>query len=250
MENENCDCSSGCKCKCWLHILIGLLIIAGAAYGGYYYANNQDEEVEEEIVPEEEIIEEEEVAEEEVKTGSETVSIDDTWNLYTNYDLGFSMEIPKESTQYTDNNQYAAYQMQILEDTANNTVYFTSNPDATLASLQSEDYTPWKIEITEVTSEAELIAFGAARWSETCTKVEIEDTSHSGTYDATLKGESEENEYGFPDCFINGITFLKYSPEKNLAATWGVGQDSVMYLKEGDDFTPYDLAIAETFQFL
>lgn len=245
MDNCNCDC----KCKGLLHLLVGLIIIATAAYGGYYYATQQEVEPDSEPAQEESTEEPTEEPQEKLE-GSTLVSLNDTWDLYTNYDLGFSIEVPKESTMQTDQAEYVLYPMQIIEDLGNNTVYLTNDPDATLESLQSADYTAWAIKVAEINSEDELIAFGAEKWGETCTKVELEETNYAGTYDSTLKGEEGENEYGFPNCFINGITYLKYSPEEGKAATWGVGQDNVMYLKNGDDFTAYDLDMGASFQFL
>jgi len=230
-------------------LIIGALIVALAAYGGYYYANKtvspdetSTDNEKTEVVPEE--------MTETIPAGSNLTSLNNTWNLYTNYDLGFSIELPKESTKQGPQAQNFLYPIEVIENTGKNYVYITNDPNATLSSLEATTYAiPWKIEVAEVNNEAELLAFGANKYGETCTKIELEEGNQAEVYNVQLSGEGE-NEYGFPNCFINGITFLKYYPEANKAVTWGVGQDYVLYYKSGDDFTPYDQDVADSFKFL
>ncbi len=117
----------------------------------------------------------------------------------------------------------------------------------TLGSLLvAEGGISWKIIIEEVENEDYVKTFAQNKYGTGCDTMTLEESTQEGVYDVMMSAEVDLDETGFPNCFINYISFLKYAPEKGLVATWDVGQDANFYL----DNETYDYPMAESFEFL
>ena len=221
------------------------------------------------------------------KKESTLVSIDDTWNQYTNYSLGFSIKVPKEmvhiygACQWNEEQQSyrpeeKAEPVKIFEDLANKTVYISSEyyyklsgkterderdyfsgcdkVTNSLSLLQEKDNTNerfWAIKIPDITSTAELEKFIKTEFYSDCVIGEQKPSSQEGVFDVGIEGEGESDPSN-PSCFINGVVVLKYYPQKNIAALWGQGQAFTFYLgKLGTDNEQiFDDEMAKSFKFL
>lgn len=159
-----------------------------------------------------------------VKTGSQKVSVDDIWQLYTNYDLGFSLKVLKETKSYG--------KMEIVEN--NNVVYLITDKGTTYQRLQDnlnssgsdiEKATgiPWAILIKKVNNDEELEKFLKEKYGEGCQLGEKKSTDQTGVFDIQIKGDGKD--LGSTKCPVNFLTVVKYYPAKQVVASWDIGQD-------------------------
>jgi hypothetical protein len=181
---------------------------------------------------------------------NEIVSVDDEWNLYMNYDLGFSMKIPKNIYHgfgacdwKEDENSYrpklASVPVKVFEDTNNvfisteyyyslsgerieEDIHYYSSCDKVENSLtrlrdknvfQQQD---WEIIGAEVANDTQLTKFIQDNYGAGCGLGEKKVSSQEGVFDIEItRGES---------CPINYMYYLKYAPDKGRAITWVFGQ--------------------------
>jgi hypothetical protein len=205
--------------------------------------------------------------------GDKITSIDNTWNLYTNYDNGFSIKVPKVAAEYggkcvdgkmdvetvpvkifkdtlgayitfeyfyeypTDNNcQKITNSFSIIDQRAN---LWKTNP-------QNHLFVPsnWHIVTAKVENDSELENFIKVNWGSGC-KLGEKTLNSSGVYDVKVQGDGLD--LSETKCPINFVLALKYSSELKKVATWGVGQSVVF---SANNFqTTYDQEIIGSFKF-
>lgn len=200
---------------------------------------------------------------------SKLESLDETWNVYYNCVLGFSIQVPKEmlhsygscewdGSSYRPEN--ALISTAVFEDNDNGIVYLSSaiyfkltgetmaggytyfsgceevtNSLAHLNAeyLEEEGYyqQAWKIFVRTVSSDAELDAFIKERYGSGCGLGEKVASGQEGVYDVEISIPPAETmeEAEANDCLINYATVLKYYPAKNKVASWDTGQAYTFY---------------------
>jgi hypothetical protein len=200
---------------------------------------------------------------------SKLESLDETWNVYYNCVLGFSIQVPKEMLHYHgscewDGSSYrpedALVSTAVFEDNDSGIVYISSVlyfklTGKTMAGgytyfsgceevtnslehlndeyLGEEGYyqQAWKILVETVNSDAELDAFIKERYGSGCGLGEKVAGSQDGVYDVEIDVPPAETmeEAEASGCLINYATVLKYYPAKNLAVSWDLGQAYTFY---------------------
>lgn len=178
---------------------------------------------------------------------SKLISIDEIWDRYTDYELGFSAQVPKSTKRQSvtikkfgdivwiaaiDNLGYYNEKLQKLEN-------------ENLSDYEKARGTPWAILVKKVNNEDELKTFIKNRYHQECELGEIKEISGTGMYDVSIDRGNLNLQDG-TGCFINYITVIKYSPEKNLVAAWDIGQ-SINFLL--DEVPEADFEMANSFMF-
>ena len=180
-----------------------------------------------------------------IQTGSTIEPIDGTWELYTNYDLGFSLKVLKEVESYGE--------LEIIED--GDIVYLVGDKeysyDLILESLASTgtDFErvqgiPWAILVKEVSNDSELDNFLKQKYGSGCSLGEKTVSGQTGVFDIQIQGDGKN--LGETECPLNFATIVKYTPSKGLVASWDIGQD-VNFFVDGEGV---DNEMIESFQFI
>lgn len=205
--------------------------------------------------------------------GPSLTSVDVIWNLYTNSNLGFSIKIPKISTGGApctfENNSYRPatgpvpvkvfeepngvylaheYRYELTGETIEGGIHNFSGcekADNTLAYLQSESPRTWHIVSQSITSDAQLTAFIKAQFQPACNLGEKTVSTQPGVFDVKVLGDGKEP--GESECWLNYMYVLKYSPEKQRAWKWDLGQ-AVTFYGEGNE--EYDSEMKNSFKVL
>jgi hypothetical protein len=189
--------------------------------------------------------------------GSEIISLDETWNRYTNYDHGFSISFPKTMASFrgscTWNEEQASYRPQtaivpvtIFEDSdaiyvaaeyyfelaaertdATGVRYYdacTQVPNSLILlrdpRASSEPF--WKLVASEVQDDTELDSFIKARYGSGCSLGEQAPSGQDGVYDVRIQGDGRNMEE--TQCLLNFGTVVKYYPDGNKVIAWDTGQ--------------------------
>lgn len=195
---------------------------------------------------------------------SELKSLDPTWDLYTNYKLGFSLKVPKVSTatatcvwkgedqgDHSYRPTYGLVPVKIFED--ENSVYInheyrynltgktTEGGISYFSGCEKEEITldvlksskgplTWHIITETVSNDGELETFIGKYFHPSCQLGEKKQSDQEGVLDVTIRGTDptigDEN-----TCWLNYWYVVKYSPEKQRAYTWDVGQDATFYIE-------------------
>jgi len=217
-------------------------------------------------------------SEEEQPEGSEVESLDGTWNLYTNHDLGFSMRIPKKiwhwhgsmctwdgdsyrpkggivpTKVFEGDNVYISteyfYKMGGEEADGFNTNFKTCEKTInSVAQIKNDDdyqQTKWTIYIRDIENDAELTEFIKERYGMGCQIGDRTLSDQEGVYDVTIEGDGKPMEE--TECFLNYATRLKTYPEKKKAASWDLGQ-SVTFVADEMMSVGYDQEMSDSFRF-
>lgn len=187
------------------------------------------------------------------KIGSVINELDSEWNEYINYDLGFSINIPKQS--YLGSSVDAFTAVKVFEDDGG--VYIAGEKEidlqtgqlkaVTLEGIKNRSTETWRVLIKNVASEDALASFLKQRFYSGCEIRDLKESTQKGLFDvlmATSGPDVPESEY----CFINWITIIKYSPEKQKLAQWNIGQDASFFTENFEK--TYDSDMAQSFRFL
>lgn len=208
------------------------------------------------------------------KTGSEITPIDSTWNKYTNHELGFSINLPRQTASGYANcefnsgeNSYRAkagmVPIKTFENIPSGIVYIApeyfyrlggekQNQDGTssystctkIQNSTSEMENPtalteinyWKISTKLVQNDSEIESFLKSIFGTACKLGGKTQTSVAGVYDIKIGGVTDLD----GACPMNAAYIFKYSPSKKLVATWTTGQaysfyTSVNYIDAHDE---------------
>jgi hypothetical protein len=200
---------------------------------------------------------------------SKTVSLDEIWNLYTNNKYGFSIKFPKKSTGaapcvwsteggdhsyrpksgpvpvtvFEKNLVYLTQEFTYKltgEQKEGSRSYFSGCDKQTisLANVQDE-FIGWQIEIKTIDSDEELTAFIQSTYGQGCGLGQKKLSTQEGVFDVEVPSDQST-------CFMNFRYVLKYSPEKKMLYSWGLGQDISFSL----DNVPYDEEMVKSFKVL
>lgn len=211
-------------------------------------------------------------------------SLDDMWNMYTNYNLGFSMKIPKtiyhnfgECEWKSEEDSYrpklAEVPVEVFEDEqrafitseyfytltgerVENDRHFYSGCEKvenSLSDLQNADFfqqTGWEIIAKDVSTDAQLTEFIKENYGQGCSLGEKEASSQEGVFDVKIDSGGYENmeEAEAAGCLVNYIYYLKYFPEKERAITWKFGQAYSFY--KNAQYDAYDEDMVESFRMI
>ncbi len=212
--------------------------------------------------------------------GTSIVSLDDTWNLYTNYDLGFTFKFPKSafhpnsSCQWIDNSyrtRGGIVPVSVFEDSNNvyisteffyqlsgmnqiNNIYTFSSCNRienSISNLNNDNYSQiqrsWKFYIRTINNDFELENFIKERYGLGCKLGHKNTTNQTGVYDIQILSDGKNPEES--NCFINYITVLKYYSKNNIAVSWDIGQ-SYSFFADDTFHYQYDQEMLESFQFI
>lgn len=203
-------------------------------------------------------------------SASNLVAIDNTWNLYTNNNFGFSLKVPKVVAGVTHGNCVTAYTVptvifddltgiyltveHFLEYAVNNVCQKTTNT-LSLTDTRANQWrnggandkivpSNWHFIFASVSDDTTLDQFIKSNWGTGC-KLGSKTMSTNGHYDVKIAGDGLDLDQ--TKCPINFMVAVKYSPELKKAVTWSMGQ-SVSF-SSPDLKQAYDEEIANSFKF-
>jgi len=213
-------------------------------------------------------------------TNSEITELDETWNQFTDYRLGFSIKFPKEMATFRgsctwkeDQGSYrpevALVPVKIFEDTSavyigaeyfyelagerqegGRSFYDECNPVTnSLALLQDPDSFKepfWKLVVEEIHDEDELDSFIKARYGSGCSLGEQSVSNQDGVYDVQIQGDGKGLD---GQCPINYATVVKYFPAGSKVVAWDRGQ-SYHFPADVNYSVVYDQEMEDSFRFL
>ena len=207
----------------------------------------------------------------------ETISMNETWNLYLNEVQGFAIKFPK-TAYYSfggcefkeDENSYRPVPgtLPVTAITDGNTIYIGNETyydltgetrrdnrsfysgceekTSTLANMDNFNQSFWEIKVTEITNDAELLEYIRENYGEGCSIGEKSATTNPSVFDVAIKGDG----LGLAEtkCPINFAYEMKYNTELNKLANWNRGQACYFY-KEGYSEC-YDQEMTDSFEFI
>lgn len=205
---------------------------------------------------------------------STLVSIDKTWNLYTNSKSGFSMKLPKTvETWHHDNcpkrsnvpvvafddasgsyitvKTFYEFQKSAEDKTCPITENSLSIIDERTNQRKSDPRNilmvpnNWHIVTAKAENDSDIDTFVKANYGMGC-RIGAKSLSPAGVYDVKIEGDGLDLDT--TKCPINFIYVVKYSPEFKKAATWGVGQE-VVFSSENYKVS-YDGEMINSFKFV
>ncbi len=216
------------------------------------------------------------------KTGAETVSIDSTWNKYTNYDLGFSINVPKQAASgyascefNSGEKSYRAkagmVQIKTFEDASSGVVYIapeyfyrlggekqnssgvstfsicTKIQNSVSEMKKSNELTEinyWKLTTQSTENDVEIESFLKSIFGTACKLGDKTQTSVAGVYDIKIDGVTDLD----GACPMNAAYVFKYSQVKKLVTTWTTGQAYSFYTST-DYSNAHDEQMIDSFSF-
>jgi hypothetical protein len=215
---------------------------------------------------------------------SEFLPLDDTWIQYTNYQLGFTIKVPKTMVHYygsckwseeggdhsyrpepaivpvkvfeDGNTVYIAseYYYELLGETVEDGVSYFAECQAvtnSLELLQAPDnfyQAKWTIVMQEIQDDAQLDAFIKTRYGAGCSLGEKTPWDlQEGVFDVGILGDDKPMET--TECLINYATVLKYYPEGGRVISWHLGQ-AFTFPGDVEYSVIYDGEMVDSFRFL
>jgi len=213
----------------------------------------------------------------EIKNESEIISLDGTWNLYKNYQLGFLIKFPKIALNSwancrEENGQFlnqegplpiTVYESQeyvhiapkyFYDPTEENKegIIFNSNciktnitADLIEERIVSSSYTYlpssiWSIKVKDINNEQELDQFVKSSYFSGCTY-----TLKESTHDALDVQINSDIGEPTPKCPINFVHVFKYFPKYHKAVTWSIGHEATF--QNGSDVLDGEMIESFTF---
>lgn len=169
--------------------------------------------------------------------------IDDTWDLYKHFGLGFEIKIPRVADVYNcETGGEFREIMKTFED--GNWVHIKPEHSypwqngcqkvtTTLSTIYDNLPLTWSIEVRSINNDHELDRFIKDAYGEGCTVNEKNlDENHQGLFNVTATGPGIDSP---APCFINYGSAFKYSPSLKRAAHWKMGQDVIYFLDQDQD---------------
>jgi len=196
---------------------------------------------------------------------SEITSIDSEWDLYTNYNFGFSLKVPK-TTYHSfgacefkeDENSYrpklapipvkifeapdrvylsTQYYYELTGETVvDGTHYYSAcnQVQNSLAHLQDKEVfqqQSWEMVKADVSNDSDLEAFIQDNYGSGCKVGEKSQSTQDGVLDVRIDtgGYSDLEEARAHNCLINYMYLIKYAPAQKRAITWAIGQSYTFF---------------------
>lgn len=212
-----------------LSIILAVIILAGIIAGGIYYKSlSTKKQIKSMKTQEQEEQGQEQTTKD--KANSTRVSIDDNWDLYTNYKLGFSMEVPKNVAGML-NNEIVPFEI-------------SENDDGTVGMGMA-----WRITIKDgIKNDDDLLNFIQSRYMKECLLGDKKESNQKGTYNVSI---DENGASGGEGCFLNFGIVLKYNPSLQKVANWNTGQTAFFWLPGTNSFQDnIDYDIVNSFKFI
>jgi hypothetical protein len=168
---------------------------------------------------------------------------------YVNEELGYSFMYPS-ATLHDDKVEILKNGNVVMIEGAVE-AYSTEFLEKEGSDYEKKSGTPLAFLVEDVASEEELNAFIVNTYGEDCSAGEMTESDVPGEFWVDINAGDLVDEIGFPKCFVNYITYLKYSPEKGKVASWDLGQDyNLGFEEENDKGRLYDELVSESFRFL
>ncbi|MBD3300381.1 MAG: hypothetical protein GF347_03440 [Candidatus Moranbacteria bacterium] len=186
------------------------------------------------------------------KTGAEIKSLDEIWNLYINYDLGFRIKVPKQSN---------GSKVKIIEEgkivyLVDTSAQMWSNQDSVEEARKKADVyekingVSFAIFVEQVKNDQELENFLQKVYYPGC---EIGSkkpfNNNPDIFSVRFKNYKTQEEQE-EKCYINGRFMILYSPNQGKVATWGMGQANTFKTKINGQKTTLDDDITNSFEFI
>jgi len=201
------------------------------------------------------------------KDDSELKSLDNLWNLYSNYKFGFSIKIPKEtralygSCRSGDQVEEPMSPVKVFEE--GNKIYiarefdyeftdyykmgekvFYQNCQKKKNDLSQHNGVLWELLVKEVKNEQELESFIKERFGSGCSLGEKR--PQRGALRVSIEGYFDEKTKEInPECMLNHLYVLMYIPQRNIAVAWSGGQDALFTGRNPE--TMYDNEMIDSF---
>lgn len=116
-----------------------------------------------------------------------------------------------------------------------------------VGSIRKPTPSNWLIQTKTVNNEDELLSFVKEKYGQGC-KLGPQKLNENGVIDVEIATDLKLKTLENSTCPINYKYALKYSSEKKLAATWGIGQEIIF---SGPNHKPaYDQIMIDSFKFL
>jgi len=214
------------------------------------------------------------------------VALDDEMYLYTNPDLGFSIEMPQQmalpfgrcvfnSEQDSYRPAFADVPTAVFEQ--GDTVYLTfayygELQGPTQTELEDggrrQDYSGcvpvsntldlvldpdshykqhWAVQVVSVRDETELESFIQDRYGTGCAVGEMQAATQEGVYDVVIAGDGKH--FTESTCPINFRTVVKYDATRHKVAAWDLGQANT-FAADWDYQIIYDHDMVDSFRFV
>lgn len=216
---------------------------------------------------------------------AEIISINDEWNKYVNYRLGFSMNIPtsmyrddagcywNENGDYSYRPEEGKVPVVVIE--GEDRVYITSKYDVVLTQktqiptekgyrskfggcelqennlelVENRDYTSyiWEIAFRGIESDADLELLIDQYYGECFSLGEVLPEEEKDYSKVKVLGDGKPVEES--ECLLRGGYVFVYSQELKIAATWKTGQ-SIHFASLGINEGAYDGEMLSSFEFI
>lgn len=196
-------------------------------------------------------------------------SLDETWDKYTNYRLGFSMKIPKTTAGVNCEGKEIRIPFKYFENKEDDSVAFyeeywfergphynpaTGKPckkvSPSIEDLKKHWGELWKIRVRTVNNEDGLnklvkefskTCFLSAHWE--CSLGKLVPSKQNGVYEVIVK-------YKYPECHPTSRYKILYSPKKNKAMSLCWGRPCTFWVEKTADSPCYDREMVDSFRFL
>ncbi len=158
------------------------------------------------------------------KKGFEIISLNEEWNLYKNYDQGYQIKVPK-----TSGKERAPVEIEVDGEVTyiydiRNFKYIAKAKKEKSKYDRASGFTYIILVEDGIDSDQELEGFIQRNFGYKCKLGAKKSSFNEGIFDVGLDMSGAEWQT-LEGCRVNGGVVIKYSPEKNKVATWGLGQD-------------------------
>jgi hypothetical protein len=187
-------------------------------------------------------------------TATQKNKVDDSWFWYINETTGFKIKLPKET-------DWSGKKYKVRTFIGGPITYISSSEsvekeilkrrnDKTMSIYDRAGGISFAILVEKVKDKKELEEFIKDRYGKECKLGSITKSTIPGTFDVGINGSGEPG----GGCFINYMTVIKYSPDKNTVAAWDLGQAPNFWIKGQTNpkgsTKAFDMIISDSFEFL
>ncbi len=183
-------------------------------------------------------------------------SINDKWNKYTNYNLGFTLNIPKKNAIYNRGGNIV-HNVKIME--SGNVVYLIDGSEYQMkrineiknktSDLEKISGEPFAFLIKKLDNHYDLNSFVRDLYLKSCSVKRLEKTEQENVFQVRINlGKNSQD-----DCFMTFYPMVLYYKTKNLVAAFSGGQDYVFVDSDAvkwNEETSNDDEILSSFRFI